>query len=49
MTCERSLKTSSRLQMFDYKNKLEKSQNQNRKDFAISKLRTLLRVARKLW
>ena len=35
--------------MFDYKKKLQKSPNENRKGFAISKLHTLFTGGKKLW
>ena len=35
--------------MFDYKKKLQKSRNENRKGFAISKLHTLFTGGKKLW
>ena len=38
MICERNLKIWFRCRMLDYKKKLQKSWNENRKGFAISKL-----------
>ena len=38
MICERNLKIWSRCRVSDYKKKLQKSRNENRKGFAISKL-----------
>ena len=35
--------------MLDYKKKLQKSRNENRKSFAISKLHTLFTGSKKLW
>ena len=35
--------------MFDYKKKLQKSRNENRKGFAISKIHTLFTGGKKLW
>ena len=35
--------------MFDYKKKLQKSQNDNKKGFTVSKLRTLFTGGQKQW
>ena len=47
MTCKCSLKTWPRFRMFDYKKKF--SRNENRKGFAISKLRTLYTGGKIVW
>ena len=49
MVCERGLKTSLRFQMFHYKRKLQKSRNENRKDFVKLKLRIVFTGGTKLW
>ena len=47
MICERNLKIWSRCRVSDYKKKLQKSRNENRKGFAISKLCNLFTSAKK--